>query len=580
MLKPFATLKASILSNRWYFIIGFIALMIVDVMQLLIPRVVKQVIDSLTIEQATQAIILRCALSVFIMGIFIVTFRFIWRYCIIGTSRRIERELRNLLFRHILRLPLQTLQHTKTGDIMARMTNDLEAVRMCAGIGLVALVDTVFLGIASIAFMLYISPALTCITLAPMLLIILTTWRLSSMLHKRFANVQAAFSSLTEKVRETVAGIAVVKAYAMEGANSQSFNDISNEYIQKNLGLVKIMGLFFPLIIVFSNLSVCLLIYFGGHLTIAASITPGDFVAFASYVWILTWPMMAMGWVVNLFQRGSASMIRINELLDSKPEEAAGPALPVQAEVAGSIALKNLSFSYSYGSAPVLDNLSIVIPAGSTIGITGETGSGKTSLCNLLLRLFEPPPGALLIDGRDVRDLPLQYLRSQIAYVPQDNFLFSDSISNNITFGQPGASPADIRRQAAAAQFLDDLSGFQDGLETMVGERGSTLSGGQKQRLCIARALLLNTPILILDDAMSSLDVATTQRLVADLASSRADRTSIIVSNRIATIQHADTILVFSQGRILESGTHAELIAQDGLYRKLFKKQQLEHTTE
>jgi ATP-binding cassette subfamily B protein len=431
------------------------------------------------------------------------------------------------------------------------------------------------LGAASIIFMGWLSMKLTLLCLLPMLIIIVATWRLGGLLHKRFSQVQATFSRMTEMVRETLAGIAVIRAFAREIDNAEAFNAVSTDYITKNLALVRIWGSLFPFIVLISNISVCVLIFFGGRYTIAGSITPGDFVAFTNYIWILIWPMIALGWIVNLFQRGAASMARINEVLawQAEPLEQGSPA---PCAVSGNIEVRNLSFTYQAGTRPAVHSVSLTIPAGSTIGITGTTGSGKSTLCNLLLRFFDPPAGSIFVDNRDICDIPLQEIRSCVAYVPQDSFLFSDTIMSNIVFGRPESLAADAEAQAQRAQMTDEILSFRHGFATVIGEKGITLSGGQKQRLCIARALLMETPLLIFDDALSSLDAATTQALIEKLDGQASQQTRIIVSNRIASIQHADMIYVFDNSRIVAQGNHDELLALRGLYYQLYQRQKLE----
>jgi len=576
VMKHFKTIKSYVLDNRRYIAAGFIALIFVDILQLSIPRVVKLAVDILAAGTGDEAALLRYAAVIAALGLCMGLFRFCWRYCFIGTSRRIERELRRRLFSHLVRLPLSSFITTRTGDFMARMTNDLESVRMCAGIGLVAMIDTVFLGIASICFMLYISPLLTLVCLAPMVFIIITTWRLSSLLHKRFSRVQAAFSLLTEKVRETIAGIAVIKAYVRENSSRDDFRNVSTQYLKRNIELIRVLGLFFPGIMFLANISVAILIFVGGRFAVTGTITTGDFVAFVSYLWILTWPMMALGWVVNLYQRGAASMVRINEVLNMQPEKISLGETPPRPRLKGDILIKNLTFSYAYGSPPALRNINMSIPRGTTVGITGKTGSGKSTLCNLLLRLYPPPPQAICIDGTDIRTVALSHLRTSIAYVPQDSFLFSESIRDNIAFGKPESGLEEIGQYARTAQVADEILEFSDTFNTVLGERGITLSGGQKQRLCISRALLLKAPILILDDSMSSLDVATSKKIVEALKAVDTQQTRIIVSNRIETIKHADNIFVFADGEISETGSHEELVMHKGLYHNLYLKQQLE----
>jgi ATP-binding cassette, subfamily B, multidrug efflux pump len=572
-MSPFATIKQYLIQNRWYIAAGFVALIIVDVLQLLVPRVFKYAVDELTAGTATTDKLLNACWLLVGCGLTICVFRFCWRICLIGTSRRIEMHLRDRLFSHLIRLPMSIINARTSGDSMARMTNDLESVRMCFGIGMVAFFDTVFLGTAALGFLCYISPVLTLFAMLPMFVIMCVTWRLSPALHRRFKTVQSTFSEMTEKVREALSAVWVVKAYAMEGHISGAFGAVSQTYIQRNLSLVRVMGVFFPLIIVCANLSIAILLAAGGRMTIAGSISTGDFVAFSSYLWILIWPMMALGWVVNLYQRGRASMQRINELLDMPAEDLTAEAEPVPERL--DITIRDLSFAYAPDMPAALRNISVTLPQGSIIGITGTTASGKTTLCSLLLRFYDPPPGTVFIGGRDIREMPLAGLRRLFSYVPQDSFLFSQSLARNIAFGCDGCDD-EVERCAADAQMLHDIQKLSRGFETVVGEKGVTLSGGQRQRVCIARALITAAPIMILDDAASSLDVETTRSLTARLREVGGDKTMIIISNRIATIEHADMILVLDSGCLLQTGTHAQLIACDGLYRRLFLKQQLE----
>ena len=574
-MKAFASLREYIIRERWFIAAGFIALIAVDLLQLLVPLIIKAAVDDLTGGAFTESSLLYYGLLMVAIGAAAAMLRFCWRYCIIGTSRRIETALRDRLFSHVIRLPLARLIQTSTGDLMSRMTNDIDAVRMCTSIGVVAMVDTVVLGAASIIFMGWLSMKLTLLCLLPMLIIIVATWRLGGLLHSRFSQVQATFSRMTEMVRETLAGMAVIRAFAREPDNAEAFRALSADYITKNIALVRIWGSLFPFIVLISNVSVCVLIFFGGRYTIAGMITPGDFVAFTNYIWILIWPMMALGWIVNLFQRGAASMVRINEVLAWQAEPLGKKSLAACA-VSANIEIRNLSFTYASGTRPALHSVSLTIPAGSTIGITGTTGSGKSTLCNLLLRFFDPPASSIFVDNRDICDIPLQEIRSCIAYVPQDSFLFSDTIMSNITFGRPEVSTAEAEVQAQRSQMTEEILSFKNGFETVIGEKGITLSGGQKQRLCIARALLMETPLLIFDDALSSLDAATTQALLKNLNGQANQQTRIIISNRIATIQHADIIYVFDNSRIVAQGTHDELLARRGLYYQLYQRQKLE----
>ena len=472
------------------------------------------------------------------------------------------------------------MQRTTTGDLMARMTNDLDAVRMCAGIGLVATFDAIILSLCAIGFMLYISPLLTLVCLAPMLTIIVITRLLSSRLMQRFKRVQEGFSHLTETVRETIAGIAVIKAYAAEGMTARRFAEHSREYVSRNLALVKIMGLFFPAIVVFSNLSIGVLLAAGGRLTVLGTITPGDFVAFASYLWILTWPMMALGWVINLFQRALVSMQRINSVLAEPAEDGSGNERAAPAKAAGALDIRCLTFTYPGAAAPALKQISLCVRPGETIGITGRTGAGKTTLCRLILRLFEPPAGCVLLDGRDIRQLNLAQVRDLVAYVPQDSFLLSDTIARNIAYGRHDLPAERIAQLAAAVGLAEEIGQFGNGYDTLVGERGVTLSGGQKQRVCIARALARQAPVLIIDDALSALDAATMDTVLETMRQAAGQRTCLVVSPRIAALRHTDRTVVMEAGEIVEAGTHAQLIARGGLYRRLYEAQKLTNGTD
>jgi ATP-binding cassette subfamily B protein len=574
-MKEFFSLREYIVRDRWPLAAGFAALIGVDLLQLLIPLVLKSAVDVLTLVSFSGSTLLQHGLLIVGIGAAAAVLRFFWRYLIIGTSRRIETSLRDRLFAHAIHLPLAGLVNTSTGDLMSRMTNDIDAVRMCTGIGIVAMIDTVVLGLASVMFMACLSLKLALLCLMPMLIIILATWRMGGLLHKRFSQVQAAFSRMTEMVRETLAGMAVIRAFAREPDNAAGFAAISTDYIGKNMALVKIWGSLFPFIVFIANISVCVLIFAGGRFTVTGEITPGDFVAFANYIWILIWPMIALGWIVNLFQRGAASMARINAVLamTAEPLETGRPG-PCRGP--GNIDVRSLSFTYRAAARPALQDISLSIPAGSTIGITGTTGSGKSTLCSLLLRFYDPPRGTVFLDGTDICDITVRGIRSCMAYVPQDSFLFSDTIMANILYGRPDASAHEAAAQAELARMTDEIMSFGQGFDTLIGEKGITLSGGQKQRLCIARALLMHAPVLIFDDALSSLDAATVRQLVEKLKSRAGARTSIIVSNRIASIQHADAIYVFDGGRIAAQGTHDELLAEGGLYYQLYRRQKLE----
>ena len=465
---------------------------------------------------------------------------------------------------------------TKTGDLMAHATNDLNAVRMASGIGIVAATDAFVLGLATIGFMLALNVRLTLLALVPMPVIALFTLRAGRLLHQRFERVQETFSDLTERVRESIAGIRVVKAYAQEQYELGRLADVGQEYVRRNIHLIRIWGAFFPFIMLLSSMSIVIIIFFGGRQVVLGTITTGDLVAFMSYLGILTWPMIAMGWVVNVMQRGAASMGRINRILETVPEIADAVGAEELRGARGEVEFHEVGFRYEDDLAPALCGVSVRVPAGTSLGVVGRTGSGKSTLVNLLLRIYEPTEGSVRVDGRDVCGLTLSSLRRAIGYVPQDTFLFSDTIRENIRFGRPDAPEENVLEAARIAGMLEEIEAFPKGMDTLVGERGVTLSGGQKQRIAIARALLTDPAIVILDDALSSVDTATEERIQQELKGALRNRTSIVVSHRISSLKHSDQIIVLGDGRIIERGTHEELLAMGGLYQTIHERQLLE----
>lgn len=578
-MKEFRTVLPDLRKYFWPLVAGLGALLLVDVLQLLIPRIIKWVVDDLIQGKATGHIFLVYALEIIGISLVIGIFRFFWRYFILGTSHRIERNLRLRLFTHLQSVPLGFFHQVSTGDIMAHATNDLGAVRMALGMALVALVDGVLLGLMAIGFMVHINWELTLYALIPAPLLVISTNRLTTLTHERFLRIQETFSELTEKVRENFAGIRVVKAYVQEGHRLAKLEEVSDRLVQANLDLTKVWGLFFPLVLGIINLSLAIVMVFGGRQTILLAITPGDFVAFISYLGILTWPLVALGWVMNILERGAASMDRINRLLATAPE-ATPPALPAtDAGPPGSIEFQDVSFSYD-NRVPVLQHLTFTIKPGERVGFVGRVGSGKTTVLDLLLRLYPAGQGRILLGDRPIETIPLEHLRQHFAYVPQDTFLFSDTIRENIVFGMPEVPVERISEVAKVAQVHEEIMAFPRQWETIVGERGVILSGGQKQRIAIARALLLDAPILIFDNALSSVDTYTEERIMANLKPLLPGKTTIVVTHRISSIKDADCIYVLDEGMLVQNGTHESLLRQGGLYSELFARQMIERELE
>ncbi len=576
----FRTLKGYFVRHRWRLLAGLATLLVVDGLQLIIPQVIKWAIDDLTRGGIVQADLVKYGLYISGIALLIGFFRYFWRFMILGTARRIEEALRSRLFSHLQTLSLSFFQETKTGDLMAHATNDIDAVRMAVGMGLVALTDTLVLGASAIVFMILIDLKLTLFAIIPMPFIALVTTRFSRLVHHRFEGVQASFSRLTEQVRESLAGIRVVKAFVQEEHENKKLGNIGEEYVGRNLRLIKVWGIFFPLIMLLANLGTVIVLWLGGMKTILGTITAGGFVAFMTYLGILAWPMMALGWVINLIQRGSASMGRINKILNTQPEMADRPRLRPITKLEGKIEFRDLTFSYKPGLSPALKGITLQVNSGEFVAIVGRTGTGKTTLCNLIPRLFDPPDGHLFMDGREIHAIPIQPLRESIGYVPQDTFLFSTTIRENIVFGNPGASEGEIANAARISQIAEDIRTFPMGIETLIGEKGITLSGGQKQRIAIARAILLNPRIMILDDALSSVDTQTEEWIWNGLREISDGKTRIVVSHRLASIKEADKIIVLDDGEITEMGDHQSLLSMGGIYAEIYRRQQIEEELE
>jgi len=498
------------------------------------------------------------------------------RILLLGTSRKIDFDLRNDFFKHLLRLPFSFYNRRKTGDIMALATNDLEAVRMFIGPGLWNGIELVIMIAIALPIMFSISPRLTLYSLLPMAITPIIVMRISPLLHNRFTAVQEQFASLSSHVQENLNGIRVVKSYTRENSVLGRFRTLNSDYVDRNMALVRVYGGFFPLLMAIAGIGLGVVIWLGGREVIRGAITLGDMVAFTQYHALLTWPMIALGWVINLFERGMASLVRVNEIVDTDPDIRDEAGVAAEAKITrGEIEFRNLTFAYDEGSEPVLSDLSLRIPAGATIGITGPTGSGKTTLLNLIPRLFQPERGTLFIDGLDVRDIPLETLRRSIGMVPQESFLFSESISENISFGTEAADLEGAIAAATISQIHDEVFEFPNGYEQTVGERGVTLSGGQKQRIALSRAIIRDPVILILDDAFSSVDTNTEEAILEGLRGTLAERTSMIVSHRVTTLRDADLVIYLDEGAITEMGTHQELTDRGGRYAGMVDRQAL-----
>jgi ATP-binding cassette, subfamily B, multidrug efflux pump len=573
LIKPFFT------QNLVRILIGLLCLVIVDFLQLFIPRIIKNAVDTLTAQTPSFHEITMDALAIVGIAAFIGVFRYVWRWCLIGLSRQVEAGLRSRLFSHVQRLSAVDFSRLKTGDIMSRATQDITQVRMAVGMGMVALTDTVVLGTAAIGFMLYIHVWLTVLALIPMPFIALTTRFFGSTMHRRSQEAQVAFATLTETVRERLTGIRIIQAYRMEGASSESVSKDSKQYVDRQLALVQVTRSFFPLMILLSNLSMAAVLYFGGRQTILKAITPGDFVAFISYLGLLAWPMMALGWLTNLVQRGRASLDRIVAVLEITPAIDPGAGgLPIS-NAAPEISFENIRFSYpgvTAGTDWALRDVEGTFAFGKFIGIAGPPGSGKSTLLRLLTRIYDPGEGSIRLGGIDTRKLELEALRGMFALVPQEPFLFSGTLQENIVSGSDSTGSKRLHEAADAAHLLSTIDGFPEKFETVVGERGVTLSGGQKQRVALARAFASTAPILVLDDPVSQVDAETGKEIIAKIRSLAGRKTIFMVSHRLSAIRHADEILVLDRGRITAKGTHDNLMAEDGYYARAARIQMIE----
>ena len=561
----------------WY-LFGLISLTAVDFLTVEVPKITAAIIDGLKADDITIDVITGLLWKMLLFAAIIALGRFGWRFFFFGASRQVERDLRNDMFGHLETLSPRYFNEHKTGDLMAHFTSDLQAIRQLLGMTIITAFDaTVQLFLVLFNMVTRIDARLTAVSLLPMLLIIVGDVFFGKAMHRRFLEKQEAFSSLTDQTQEAISGIRVIKAFVQERKELYAFAKASLKCKDKNLRVARLVSTVFPALDLVIGVSISLNILYGGRLAIDGTITLGKFVLFNSYLTMLVWPMIAVGEAVSSISQGMASLKRLGRIFDAKPDivDTGDPSVTA---LRGEIALKHLSFSYPGAEQhPALSDVSVTVQAGETLAIIGRTGSGKTTLVSLLERMWDTEdPDMIEIDGRPIREIPLRVLRQDIAYVPQDSFLFSDTVENNIAFGVENATHAQVEAAAAAACVHDNIMEFPEGYDTLVGERGVTISGGQKQRTAIARALLKDAPILILDDSLSAVDTDTEEQILENLRRMRTGRTTLIIAHRISTIQDADHILVLEDGHRAEYGTHEELLALGGIYRGIHDKQQLE----
>lgn len=582
--------------HRWQYIAGIITLFVVDFANLYIPRITGAITDGLTAHTLDWNGVKGCLLVLLLLGLTLALGRFLWRFFLFGASRNIEKELRNDMFAHLEKMSVDYFNENKTGDLMTRFTSDLNAIRLAIGMAVISTFDATVMTVMVIGqMMVYVNLKLTLLALIPMVIICGGTIYYGKVIHARYMERQEAVSDLTDYVQESFSGIRVIKAFVREKAQLKAFTRANEKTREKNLALVKLQAVIMPLLEVFIGISSLVTLIYGGYLAIVGEITLGRFVAFHQYVNMLVWPMLACGDAINTFAQGGASIKRVRAVMETEPGvrdmpsgESGQSASDLQASerqragatsasaLAGQITFSHLTYTHKGAPEPALRDICLEVPAGTTLAVIGRTGSGKSTLVDLMLHLYNTEPGMILLDGRDIGAIPLAELRAQIAYVPQDNFLFSDTLKGNIAFGAEHRDMDRIVAATKAACIHDSIMEFPEGYETVVGERGVTLSGGQKQRSSIARALMKDAPILILDDALSAVDTDTEEQLLRNLHENRQGRTTILIAHRISTIQHADVILVLEEGRAAEVGSHAQLMERKGIYYEMFEKQQLE----
>jgi len=576
MLKNLRPLFPYLKKYRWPLFWGALTVFGNNGIWVYFPQVLQRAVDSLKPGAIRHTFFVY---SLLLLGIAITKgiFQFLTRWIVIGVSREIEYDLRNDMFAHLSRLEFSYYQKNRTGDIMARATNDLNAVRMLLGPAIMYSANTIVFTVAALFFMWHISPKLTICAFLPLPLASIIIQYFGRKIHERFERIQAQFSDISSRVQENLSGARLIRAYVQEEPEIALFERSNREYVNRSLPLARLMGMLWPALEFLLGLAYAMVLWLGPREVLHHRMTVGQFYGFSMYILMLTWPVIALGWVINIFQRGTASMGRINEILTAEPgitDRDVTPELLARQAIRGDIEFRNLNFAYN--GIPVLKDVNLEIPAGTSLAIVGPTGSGKTTLVSLIPRIYDAPRGQVLIDGYPIRDYPVEALRRSIGFVPQETFLFSDTVRENIAFGVESASEEQVHEASEAASIASDIESFPDAYETMVGERGITLSGGQKQRSAIARAIIRDPRILVLDDALASVDTYTEEKILNHLREVMQGRTTIFISHRVSTVRSADRIAVLHHGRIVELGTHEELLERNGYYTELYNKQLLE----
>lgn len=561
---------------------GIGCLLVVDAAQMVIPKIIQHIIDTMHQPNFTMAVIFQFALLIFILAILMAGLRFLWRLLLIKNAFKIEREFRDNYYEHLQKLSQKFYQKHNTGDLMAYATNDLRAIRMLFGIAFVLAFDVVIMIIPALILMGSIDLRLTLYVIIPLPIVSFIMIFFGRKIHNRFRKVQENFEKLSGRVQEIISGIRLVKSFVREKQFSKRVNDHSMRLVNQRIGVVRIWGLFFPLMFMIIGISMLLMLYFGGKLTILGDISVGELIAFNSYLQLLSWPVIGIGWITNLYQRGTASLNRLRKIMAEEPDIYDDEKFVNMSinSISGKLQVKNLSFSYDESKAEILKDISFEVNKGETLAIVGRTGAGKSTIIKMLTRMVNPPTNTVYFDGHEIYELPLETLRNNIAIVTQDIFLFASTVKENIQVGNRDASNRDIEKMTQMSQFSQDINAMEDRFDAVIGERGVSLSGGQRQRLAIARALIKDASFLILDDALSSVDTETEELILNEVKEYQKNKSNIIIAHRISTMKHADKIIVLDEGKVAERGTHEELVKMNGIYTDIYNKQKLKEEYE